>query len=90
MWCWVKAKAIVQNVSIEPAYFLFMLAHGFYVIIAQSLYIDKVCRVNLNYTTEICDDIQHNEVEQIEVQRYVAALQSYNAILQAVPGRVTR
>ena len=65
-----------------------MLAHGFYVIVAQNLYIDKVCKVNLNFTTEVCDNIQAHEDEQIEVQKYVAALQSYNSILQAVPGVV--
>ena len=85
---WKKIRNIRDYVTIEPAYFLFMLAHGFYSIVAQSLYIDKVCRVNLNFTDAICDNIQQNEEEQIQVQKYVAALQSYNSILQAVPGVV--
>ncbi len=83
-----KIRSFVKSITFEPAFFLFMLAHGFYVIVAQSLYIDKVCRVNLNYTDAICDHIQQNEEEQIQVQKYVAALQAYNAILQALPGVV--
>ncbi len=83
---WTRIKFIFSNITVEPIYFLFMLAHGFYGIVAQALYIDKVCRVNLNYTAEICDHIQQNEAEQIEVQKYSASLQAYNAILQAVPG----
>ena len=85
---WNLIKEFMQGITIEPAWLLFMLAHGFYSIVAQNLYIDKVCRVNLNFTTEICDNIQQYEDQQIEVQKYTAALQSYNSILQAVPGVV--
>lgn len=85
---WTNLKWILSNITVEPPYFLFMLAHGFYGIVAQALYIDKVCRVNLNYTMEICDHIQQHNDEQIEVQKYSASLQAYNAILQAVPGVV--
>ena len=85
---WNIIKEFIQGITIEPAWLLFMLAHGFYSIVAQNLYIEKVCRVNLNFTTQICDNIQQYEDQQIEVQKYTAALQSYNSILQAVPGVV--
>ncbi len=54
-------------------------------IISFQLYIEKVCKVNLNYTEEICDDLQHNEDEQNEVQKYVSKLKIYSRILEAVP-----
>ena len=68
----------IKNISFEPAFFLFMLAHGFYVMAAQELYRDKVCRVNLNFTSEICDNINHHREQQVQVQKYVTDLKMIN------------
>ena len=75
-------------ITIEPAYVLFTLSHGLYTIVAQTLYIDKVCNVNLAFNETICADITHHKDEQNEVQRYVAMLQSCNGVLQAIPAIV--
>ena len=53
-----KLKSVVSNITIEPTFFFFALAQGFYIVIASSLYISKVCNVNLNYSMEICENVQ--------------------------------
>ena len=79
---WIKT--VFSNLSVEPAFFLFALAQGFYLVIAKNLYVDKVCNVNFNYSREICDNIQQHEAEQIEVQKYVSSLQAYNSVIQVL------
>ena len=77
---------IWKNITIEPVYLLFTFNYGIFGIVSQDLYIEKVCRVNLNFNSTICDNIQKYENEQIQVQEYTSTLKMYNTILQTIPG----
>lgn len=79
---WAKLKNIWSEITIEPVFFFFALAHGFYAIISKTLYISKVCNVNLNYTFEVCENIFQHPEAQVEVQKYVSTLSAYNSVIQ--------
>ena len=80
-----KIKYILRNITIEPVFFIFAMCFGFYIIASSQLYIDKVCKVNLNISEDICNNIQKHDEEQIRVQEYVSQLKVYNRIIQAIP-----
>ena len=81
-----RVKQLWSQITIEPVFLLFSLNFGFYIFVSKDLYIQKVCKVNLNFTDDICDNIQEHKSEQIQVQKYVSTLQMYNSVLQALPG----
>ena len=78
--------SVVSNITIEPVFFLLAMCYGSYIIASKELYVSKVCAVNFNYSKYICDNIQQHKEIQVEVQEYVASLQAYNNIIQAIPG----
>ena len=71
-----------KNITVEPAYLMFAISQGLYIIVASELYISKVCKVNLAFGDEICDNIQQHKDEQVQVQKYVSTLKIYNSLLQ--------
>ncbi|XP_042866526.1 solute carrier family 46 member 3-like isoform X2 [Penaeus japonicus] len=65
-------KKMLKNVTLEPMLFLKMVAEGNYGVVADTLEIDRVCRVNLNFSRNDClamDDGNHTQV-QVAVQRF--------------------
>lgn len=79
---------VVKNITVEPTMFFFILAIIFGVILSQNLNIEKACRVNLNFTTEICDALKLQTLEEgnyyeREVQRLVAKALSWRTYITA-------
>ena len=64
-----------QNLTIEPVVFFYLMSVGLISVIRPTLLLDKACRIKLNFTEEICDDLEkYNKTE--EVQKEVSAPQS--------------
>ena len=69
---WQQALA---NIHLEPVVFLFFTCYGIFFVTSQQLYIEKACKVNLNYTETVCDNITHHEDVQVEAQKLVSTVQ---------------
>lgn len=56
----------MSHVTLEPMLFVKMIAEGNTIVIGDTLEIDRVCRVNLNFSQEDCmamDDGNHSDVQ---------------------------
>ena len=56
-----------KQVTVEPVVMLFCLNLGLTGISSQDLYLQKVCRVNLNISQDICDNIHNHTEAQVTV-----------------------
>ena len=83
-----KIKTILSSyrqISLEPVFLLFCVNLGLIGIASQALYVEKACKVNLNQTEAICDNIYNHSDTQKETQKYVSGIQAYNGMLQVRP-----
>lgn len=81
----------IKNVTVEPTMLLFVSATVLSLFVSQNLILEKACRVNLNYTSDVCDGLkqqtmgQQNEYER-DVQKLVAvALAKKTLIAASIP-----
>ena len=80
-----KIKTILgsyRQISLEPVFLLFCVNLGLMSISSQGLYLEKACKVNLNRTESVCDNIHDHSETQKETQKYVSEIQAYNGMLQ--------
>ena len=88
-WCskvWIFACNVWNNITVEPVVAMYCLIIALSEIPGEELYLKKACKVNLNHSMEICDNIYDHEAAQIETQKLVSGVQSHSAVLQGVPG----
>lgn len=66
---------VLRNVTVEPSMFLFIIPCILVHLTTQNLSIEKACRVNLNFSSEICDALRQQTLgEQNEYERDVQHL----------------
>lgn len=70
-----KSKGILKDiknfwreVTVEPCLFTYMLCTALSSFAVQNMHLEKSCRVNLNYGTEICDRIRQRNVTGLDEQ----------------------
>ncbi|XP_038210470.1 solute carrier family 46 member 3-like [Zerene cesonia] len=79
---------VFRNITVEPSMFLFVIACILTILTSQNLSLEKACRVNLNYTTEICDSLKTQTVDaqnkyEKEVQKLVTVAIAWKTYLTA-------
>ena len=60
-----RIRHAISHITIEPIFLFFAFSQGLYVVIAQSLYIAKVCKVNYDLGEEICENLYQHPDEQV-------------------------
>ncbi|EDV95782.1 proton-coupled folate transporter [Drosophila grimshawi] len=58
----------ITSISVEPTMFLYMFAFMITSVVEQNFFVQKACRVNRNFSAEICDNINAAENEEYKKQ----------------------
>ncbi|KAL7733744.1 hypothetical protein ACLKA6_011474 [Drosophila palustris] len=58
----------ITSISVEPTMFLYMFAFMITSVVEQNFFLQKACRVNNNFTAEICDNINDPKNEDYKKQ----------------------
>ncbi|CAB3244236.1 unnamed protein product [Arctia plantaginis] len=83
-----KVFNVFSNITVEPCIFLMVTGTMITNMASQNLQLEKACRVNLNFSKEICDSLRlqdgvaHNDYER-EIQRLVASALAWRTYLTA-------
>ena len=71
-----RLKHVWKNITIEPVVAMYCLIIALSGIPGEELYLKKACKVNLNHTMEVCDNIHDHEEAQIATQKLVSGVQA--------------
>ena len=82
---WGKVMFLLRSITLEPVFFIFAMNFGFYAIASSQLYVDKMCTVNLNHTTEICENLGDHMKIRYDNQKRVTDLKTASKVIQAMP-----
>ena len=67
-------RNVWENITIEPLVILYTLIETMSEISGEELYLQKACKVNFNYSTEICYNLQEHEELEVEIQKFVIGI----------------
>ncbi|XP_066256731.1 probable peptidoglycan muropeptide transporter SLC46 isoform X1 [Euwallacea similis] len=83
-----KYNFLKNNITVEPMLACYIIPSVFASLATQNLNLEKACRVNLGYSTEVCDALSARNTENYtreeqEVQQLVASMGVWKTILQS-------
>lgn len=83
-----KISYVLKNITVEPTIGLFVLGCIVSMLTNQNLKLDKACRVNLNFSTEICDALrlrqEVNNTYEAATQKLVTKAMAWRSIITAI------
>lgn len=82
-----KCFKVKQNITVEPLLACYIMPSVFAALAVQNMNLEKACRVNQNYTDEVCDMLINQQTknlteEVIQVQTLVANMSAWKFPLQ--------
>ncbi|XP_068230710.1 probable peptidoglycan muropeptide transporter SLC46 [Palaemon carinicauda] len=80
---WLKLKVVLSSVSVEPVMLLDGIAFSVIIVFVENLQMDKICTVNLNFTSEVCNEISQYQEQNLLVQQSFSVFGMYNGIIMA-------
>ncbi|CAK1551445.1 unnamed protein product [Leptosia nina] len=86
-----KVKNVIRETTVEPCLFTYMLCTALSSLAVQNMHLEKSCRVNFNYSSDICDRISNRNTTGLDeelnnVQSLVAKVVAWKFPLQtAIP-----
>lgn len=84
-----KIKFVASNITVEPILLCYVMPSVFSGLATKNLNLEKACRVNLNYSTEICNALTSREttnytLEEQSVQQLIAKMSGYSSAMYSV------
>lgn len=61
-----KMSYVWQNITVEPMVACYIMPSVLASLATQNLNLEKACRVNMNYTTVVCDALSNRETQGYE------------------------
>lgn len=83
-------KSFLKNITVEPMLFPYLIASILVILVNQNLNIQKACRVNLNLSHDVCEELVNKDKNsvfltdsEVMVQKLVANMLIWQTILQS-------
>ncbi|KAG7299696.1 hypothetical protein JYU34_016693 [Plutella xylostella] len=79
----------LRNITVEPTVLLFIFSSILTMLTSMNLSLEKACRVNLNYTEDICNRLKVRdtvglETYEVDVQKLAAVATSWKSVLTSI------